>query len=1367
MIAFVHRALLLAAFTCGAFGSLAAPRALGHDFFTGNGSSPDGPEDPDNQDGCPCGEEGADPIMLFDGDFREDRVDVRLTGRLDDFELRFRYRSRSGYNGPYGYGWDHSYNRKMKRLANGDVVRLTGGVWSERFTYVPQTQTFVNPMHFYGSLADNANGTLTLTHSDGRKEEYDIDGNLSATVDRAGNAVSFAHSAMKMPVVGPSDYFVDQAQGIVAYEHLLLQVSDTVGRSITFDYDGTNHLSSITYAGRTVSYQYDAAGNLTSVVRPATAAFPSGTVTTYAYDASHNLTSIVDENGATYLTNTYDAEDRVATQVFGNGAYGLAYGNDGSNDFTDMTDPLGFLTRYTFDADGHLIQEEQFNDGVPAGEPTSYVTSYEYDANGELIRHRFPNGNAVEYSYSSKGLLTELRRKKPGLPPFVPDPSDLVTTIVYEPLFDLTKTVTDPSGNTVTYAYDYELGEAAKGRLRKVTFPMISGQAVETEITYNAFGQVETVTDPNGNVLRRTYDSGHGQLAELRSAFGTPDEAVFQYSYDAVGNLATLVEPNRMTTSFQYDAQDRLDRVVDPLGHAIHYRYDANGNVRQVDRQATGGSPGGLPPLGTTSAGDDWQSSVYTYGVLDRLVAVIDDLGHAATYTYDAAGNQASAADAGGNVTTFEYGESNRLIRITEPGAPGAATEFTYDGNGNTTSMRDGNGNLSTWMIDGYDRPVKLTYADGSFENYVFDANGNLTAWTTGAGVPVSYSYDALNRLRTRVTPSSTDSFGYDAGSRLVSATNSIAAAAFTYDHQDRIVAATTTLPGLPPFHTGYRYDALGNRTRVEYPDGFGLDYAYDGLNRLRSIVAPAPGAGPKASYDFAYDPLSQRERLTRRNGLVTRYRHDRASRLIDMRHALGPVEVAKSAYTYDGRANRVAVDDDYGHHAFTYGPIDELLSADHPATFPFPDTTFTYDAMGNRLQTLSTNGTTAYVPNVLNQYQSVGATNPTYDGAGNLTSDGTRSYSYDALNRLVGAAGPFGTATYLYDALDRRLAKIVNGVATIFLYDGVDVILEANGAGVFQNRYITALGVDEPLALDRGGQRYDYLSDALGSTLALADASGQVVERYAYDVFGSPAVFDGQGTPIAQSAFGNRFLFTGREFDAETGNYHLRNRDYHPSLGRFMQRDPLGFVPGLNLYRYVSNNPLGYVDPFGLAKEPSFWDKEPGFFESMIPVWGSARSAIADFRKGNILGGIFNTVLAVTDLVPAKAVWGAASKGLLWKTGSHTWGATKSWLRKNGYTAFKGQPVHHWLIPQNQWGKNVPNWLKNQPWNLMPIPGKNPQAAKRFHDAIEGKGIDAYGLFGRLWHGSPTWAKAVAASYTGKVGNNLANDGDGSAGCN
>jgi len=114
----------------------------------------------------------------------------------------------------------------------------------------------------------------------------------------------------------------------------------------------------------------------------------------------------------------------------------------------------------------------------------------------------------------------------------------------------------------------------------------------------------------------------------------------------------------------------------------------------------------------------------------------------------------------------------------------------------------------------------------------------------------------------------------------------------------------------------------------------------------------------------------------------------------------------------------------------------------------------------------------------------------------------------------------------------------------------------------------------------------YYYHYDGLGSVTALSDSSGNIVEKYKYTVFGGPTILSPSDEPRATSDVNNPYMFTGRRYDKETGLYYYRFRYYKPEIGRFLNPDPIGYAGGLNLYTYVGNNPLNFVDPWGLCKE-------------------------------------------------------------------------------------------------------------------------------------------------------------------------------------
>ena len=219
----------------------------------------------------------------------------------------------------------------------------------------------------------------------------------------------------------------------------------------------------------------------------------------------------------------------------------------------------------------------------------------------------------------------------------------------------------------------------------------------------------------------------------------------------------------------------------------------------------------------------------------------------------------------------------------------------------------------------------------------------------------------------------------------------------------------------------------------------------------------------------------------------------------------------------------------------------------------------------------------TSYVPDGLNRYATVAGTTYAYsDGRGNMTSDGTNSYTYDVENRLLTASGP--TAVILsYDPLGRLQQTMVGTTPTQYLYDGINLVAEYDGSGNVLRRYVHGPGTDDSVVWYEGSTlatRYYLHADERGSVIAASDNSGSdSANIYTYGPYGEPTVWTG-----------SRFRYTGQTAIPEAHLYYYKARIYSPSLGRFLQTDPIGSKDDLNLYAYVSDDPTDKTDPTGLA---------------------------------------------------------------------------------------------------------------------------------------------------------------------------------------
>ncbi|MDD4910184.1 MAG: DUF4329 domain-containing protein [Candidatus Omnitrophica bacterium] len=1065
--------------------------------------------------------EAADPVDISNGNFFYQNKDLFVPSRGLPLEIRRFYSSLDAYEGPFGIGTSHSYNIFLLEFSDGRedyVLRRNANGSKDKFLQ-NSDGSYTAPAGCYDTLTKEAGGYV-IHDKHGLIYRFGLEGRLNSITDRNNNVISLEYDPQTA---------------------VLSKVSDSSGRFIEFTYNPEHKVSRLRdFSGRLTSYEYDSDGNPIYVTTPPTEDYPAGTTTVYTYDDKHRLTSIADARGSQYLSLEYDEDSRVKELVYAGGKYQFTY----KTNLTTLIDPRGFKTEYELNSNGTVKSQRQYYTGT-----SYYQTKYEYNQGRERTRITSPRGNWVKYTYDNKGNILEIRRKKANTPDSNDPANDIVTAFTYESSFNQIKTATDPKGSTTTYEYD------SKGNLTNITYPAVSGRTPEVTFTYNTFGQLTSVTDSNNNVTTYEYNPDTGYLIKTTAAQGALNIAT-QFTYDTAGNLKTTTDPRGNTTTFEYDSHNNLIKAISspPFNYETIYKYDENDNLIELRRQ-------------TGETDNPWQTTYYTYDLLDRIETVKDELGNITTFSYDANGNRSQVEDAEGNSTCYEYDERNLLWKVTD--AADNTTEYSYDANSNLKEITDSKGNTTTYAYDSFDRPISTTYADGSKEEYAYDFSSNLTAKKDPKGQIISYGYDPLNRLDLKTYPdkSSVD-YVYDIGSRLLDIIDQTGTLHYDYDTANRVSKVTS--PGNKSVF--YEYDANSNRTKLTYPDNTYITYIYDELNRLTNVVAPFMGqSGAVASY--TYDPLSRRTRLDYPNNTYSLYDYDPASRLTTLTNVSNSIPNPYS-YTYDNAGNRLTMQTEQGDHSYEYDKTYQLTAVNYPDGFAFFDTAYDYDETGNR--------TTNYTTNNLNQYTKVGTTNYAYDANGNLANDGSFAYAYDYENRLISASSlrPAtnlgGEAIYTYDPFGRRTSKTVDGKTTNFLYDGDQIIAEYDDQGNPTKKYIYGPGIDEPICMIGSGGlnlRCYYHFDGFGSVTALTDSSGSTVESYTYDAYGKPST---------ASSIGNPYMFTGREYDLETGLYYYRARHYSPMLGRFLQRDPFDYMDGSNLYKYVRNNPVNLLDPWG-----------------------------------------------------------------------------------------------------------------------------------------------------------------------------------------
>jgi RHS repeat-associated protein len=475
-----------------------------------------------------------------------------------------------------------------------------------------------------------------------------------------------------------------------------------------------------------------------------------------------------------------------------------------------------------------------------------------------------------------------------------------------------------------------------------------------------------------------------------------------------------------------------------------------------------------------------------------------------------------------------------------------------------------------------------------------------LSLVVTPNGAQIKIYNDPANLVEKKILPEQTYSYTYDSQYNLARATNADSDLSFTYDPLSRLTLAQTAGTSI-----NYAYDISSNLTSMTDPAGAITSYIYDNLNRLTDIQQ----AGQSISH-YNYDALSRRtEKSFAVNGspFVAQYAYDLASNLLSINHERLTMN---DLYTYDNVGNRLSLADNNGFHNYVYDNVYRLSSATNP------NENYSYDPVGNRNPLSQTYDSG-------NRLLDDGTYTYTYDHDGNMTKKvkkvgrETTTYTYNSEDQLIGVNG---TITYKYDALGRRIAKNIAGAISRYVYDGEDIIQELDQNNQVIATYTHGPGIDEPISLEKSGQKYYYIQDGLGSVSALVDSDGNIVQSYRYNSFGE--IINKTGT-LEQP-----FTFTGREFDEETGNYYYRHRYYDPHSGRFLQQDPIWDD---NSYSYCWNDPINWFDPLGLTTWPTDYTR-------ITSPFGATRGRTAphtgmdirDPKGGNVYSTENGVVIAV-----------------------------------------------------------------------------------------------------------------------------------------
>ena len=1056
-----------------------------------------------------------------------------------------------------GRAINFEYNQGL--LVRLSVEGLSDRVWTYAYDAQGNLISVTSPLHhtvYYGY--DKANRINRFTDAAGHSTAitYSPKGEANRIKDGLSDMnIRYEIDVLKTIVV---DYLSDANNQFTTYRwdtlgRVIEKSGNCCGYTSKLAYDeNDNIVSSKDALGNETTYTYDERGNILSKTDPL------GYTETCTWHPQYNLPATYTDRAGHQYSYTYDSHGNL-TKITGPEGYQVQYTYNNHGQPTKSTDALGNETTYTYDAYGNLTSFTN---------PLGHTSSYTYDLMGNTLTYTNPSGKTTAYSYNAEGRLVSTT-----------EPTGDRTTYSYTPK-GLVRTITKPGNSLYIFSQD------PHGNLVAYNDPT----GANTYYTYNAKDQITAVHDALGNSSQYEYDD-RDRLTAATDPLGNS----VHYTYDAMGRPTAATYSNGLTEEYQYDALGQLTQVSDNLGIRYQATYNAAG---QKTRELTA----------TTRTGDSYTYDTVssTYDSRGRLLSVSRPGNQTVTYAYDALGRLISHTDAAGNTQTFAYDAAGNLVSHTDPLQ--GTTSMTYDAAGHMVTLTDPKGNTTTYAYDDAGRTTLTTYPNNKTEQYTYDQRGNIVRFKDKAGNEMRYTYDAADRMTSIIYPDgSSDQYAYDAVGNMVSVSGGGNTITITYDAAGRTLTEAVTTPFATTATTSYAYNDEAGSVTITYPNGRMVKTEYDLRNCPATVSSTASPTTPvfqtTATYTIRAD--NRTAQLTYGNGVTTTYSYGENLRPTAIMAAIGESSPLQYLHMgYDPMDNVIAQIDSVSlprSEFYQYDALSRLtqFSAGTPnstltqSNSPIHTDSYNYDAMGNRTTTnaitQSNNNTISYASNAVNGYTQVGSYGMQYDGNGNLTSDGAHTYQYDYANRLVSVDNG-ATATYSYDPLGRRIRKVVGTTTTDYFYAGhqmiesISITQSGNNAIIeLTTDYVYSPRTDDVLMAWRGDNKFYFHKNRLGNTMAITDASGNVVERYIYDVFGAPQFIAPNGTERAASIIDNDILFTGREYDSETGLYYYRARTLNPDLGRFQQQDPTGYDDGLNMYAYVYNNPANYIDPTGL----------------------------------------------------------------------------------------------------------------------------------------------------------------------------------------
>ncbi|MEL0585312.1 MAG: DUF6531 domain-containing protein [Candidatus Thiodiazotropha sp. (ex. Lucinoma kazani)] len=1127
------------------------------------------------------------PIHVVTGNKYQQEVDLTpLPGALGLLFKRH-YNSHNDESGPLGHGWSHSYDLRLQ--ADGEAYRLHQSDGRVIHFEPSDTADHYTAQRVSDGWLQVNEAQLTWYWRDGRQLQFSPEGKLQRIVLATGQTLKL--------------FYNPQGE--------LFLVRDPQGRELSLDHYPNGRIKALyDPTGQETRYRYDAVGNLQQVTRA------DDSTRIYHYEDphdKHNLTGITDERGIRYATWAYDNQDRaiLSTHADQVGQVKLDFSTPGE---TQVTDSQGKLSIYSTEVrDGVALVTAIHGPGCSSCGKGD--VSYRYNENLQLIEMATKDGIIKRYSYDEQGRTLAVNQQTADGSVREIAHYEYADATVLKPSAVIRPSINPQGAHRLENRYNTQ-GQATQITERGYR-PEKDGSFTPiertTQLEYNETGNLIAIDGPREDVtdqIRLSYDSqqrlssitladettqkvlaydDYGRPNKIQNRDETPltiqyskrgkpqqirqGQRTVRYSYDALGQLKGITEPDGQTLS--------LDN--DPAGRAVSMR-DAEGNsVRKIID-----SENRLLAHSVESAqGNVLRATIYLRDANQRLRGVVTPEGIQRMVGYDKKGRKSLDTNGGGKGSYFMRTKTGALKAVTD--AEGSEIRKAKLANGHITLTQDSLKRVDVLIHDDFGNRIAWRNPDSGLTYYRYDQAGNLVAKHDAAGNATNYEYDAADRLIRLESPDGITHLHYQAG-QLTKVQGPDSIQHYTYDNEGRLISHSREIDG-HRFTTSYAYDPkTGKVITRQLPGGERLTYRYQAnQGRLSAVLKSGWFSAQPLLEGVTYEPFGRITGYTHADGGRTEKGYDKSGRLIRQAHT----GFGKYKLAYNVAGELVLIEKDQQQSRYVYDAAGRLRQADTATG----QKQYRYDALGNRLSKPSASLTQVSAQPPTSKVSNTGKKNR----LGQVTALGERRWEYNVAGRPVRFyLGERLVAAYRYNHKGERIRKTVYSddpkqapKTTYYLYDLQQRLnAEADEDGDIIRQYLY-LG-RTPYAMLKDGVAYSIQSDHLGAPHSVTDEKSRLKWQADYDPFGRATV------KTQRIEFNLRR--PGQYEDAESGLYDNYQRSYDPDSGRYLEPDPLGNLDGMNRYAYVGNRPLERTDPLGLFKVNTSLGGDP-VHESILQI--------------------------------------------------------------------------------------------------------------------------------------------------------------------